>query len=174
MFNTMKLVTKRILAFLIDYTLIILYTLVLAGISMLIHKITSAEPGVLNPLSGQVVGFFTLTLPVFLYFYLTEHGSMSATIGKNKMGLIVKAYQSKFSNQVFIRNVFKFIPWEMAHTGVHWIVYYSLQEVNPPSWVLVILTMPQLIVIAYIISIVASNGKSSIYDKWAGTRVEKK
>ena len=80
---------------------------------------------------------------------------------------------SSFSNPVFIRTVLKFIPWEIAHTGVHWIVYYSLQDKNPPLWVLIVLIVPQLIVIAYVISIFATKGKRSIYDKAAGTKVEK-
>ena len=168
----MNLLKKRILAFLIDYTLIILYALILSVLSMLGFMIFGTEPVVLNQVKGQVIGFLTLTLPVFLYFYLTERATGNATVGKRKMGLHVKIDKNKFSNPVFMRTVFKLIPWEIAHTGVHWIVYYSRQDVAP-LWVLIILIVPQLIVIAYIISIFISKGKSSIYDIAAGTKVEK-
>lgn len=164
-----KLVKKRILAFLIDYILIILYAVILAGISMLIYLISGIETVVSNPVNGQIVGFFTLTLPVFLYFYHTENGSGRATVGKRKMGLNVQTCKNFHKHPVFMRNVFKFIPWEIAHFGVHWIVYYSHQDAGPPSWILIVLIIPQLIVIAYIMSIFTSKGKSSIYDKSAGT-----
>lgn len=168
----MKLVKKRIFSFLIDYMLIIFYALFLSGISMLIFFGTGMKPAVTQPVIGQLVGFFTLTLPVFFYFYLFENGSGCATIGKHKLGLMVVNSNSSFSNPVLIRNALKFIPWEIAHTGVHWMVYYSLQDKNPPVWVMIVLIAPQLIVIAYVISIFATKGKRSIYDKVAGTKVE--
>ncbi len=169
----MEIVKKRIIAFIVDYVIIILYALVLSGISMLVFLFSGTEPAISDPVVGQLIGFFTLTLPVFLYFYLFERGSGSATIGKRKMGLVVKNYQSKYSNPVFIRTALKLIPWEIAHTGVHWVFYFSQQAKNTPLWVLIILIVPQLIVIAYIISIFVSKGRRSIYDAVAGTNIEK-
>lgn len=42
-----------------------------------------------NPIVGHLVGFVTLTLPVFLYSYLTEKSSWKGTIGKKLLGLSV-------------------------------------------------------------------------------------
>jgi len=71
-----KRTIKRLAAFLVDYLVIAGY----AGILFLIATLLKMPE--LGPVSGQVTGFVTLTIPVFLYFFLAERGAKSATFGK--------------------------------------------------------------------------------------------
>ena len=54
---------RRLLAFSIDYLVIAVYGLLLFGIATLVGV------GKHSPFIGQLVGFITLTLPIFLYFF---------------------------------------------------------------------------------------------------------
>ena len=160
-----KLLIKRVIAFGIDYLIIVFYAMLLFGITTLVN------PGNINPILGQFVGFFTLTLPVFLYFYLTERSIYKGTIGKRVMGISVIINQQGSSRNILIRNILKFLPWEIAHIGVHWVVYYSKMEIAPPNWVWVVLILPQIITFGYLISLVIYKGEYSFYDKIANTKV---
>lgn len=164
----MKLIQKRSLAGFIDYCIIISY----AGILFLL--VTTFRPienmlRTSNPIIAQLIGFFTLTLPVFIYFYLSEKGSHRATIGKR-----ITKIQVSSTGSILKRNLFKFLPWEIAHLGVHWIFYYSNNNIETPFWVWFCLITPQAAVFLYCISIIWSNGKSSIYDKWSQTDIIQK
>lgn len=161
-----KLTGRRILAFGLDYLLILFYAIVLFGLTSFF------DVGELSTLEGQLLGFLTLTLPVFLYFYLMENSSRAATIGKRVMNISVHSDSEKSSQKVFIRNVLKFLPWEVAHIGVHWIVYYSTLDQSPPAWVWIALILPQVVIFGYLVSIVLYKGEYSIYDKLANTRIE--
>ncbi len=159
-----QLLFKRILASIIDYTIVAGY----AGILFLCTNIISSKFNLKlseNPMIGQLIGFLILTLPVITYSYLTEKSVWRGTIGKRLQKVIVLTDQSKISRSILLRNILKYLPWEIAHTGVHWIVYYSSNSIETPIWVWVILILPQIVSVMYFISIVASKGKSSIYDR---------
>lgn len=166
----MKVFVNRLLAFAIDYTVIAVYGVLLFGLSTWISSSTGLHiKG--SPVIGQLIGFLTVTIPVFLYFYLAEKGNHKATIGKRMRKLCVTNSEEHVQRPVLIRNLIKFIPWEIAHAGVHWMKYYEREGIENPMWVWFLLIIPQLIVIAYIISILQSKGHGSFYDHIAGTRV---
>lgn len=79
---------------------------------------------------------------------------------------------NRTTKSVLLRNVLKFMPWELAHTGVHWIIYFDTVGIETPIWTWVILIIPQIIVFIYIVTIILSKGQVSIYDKIAGTRLQ--
>ena len=126
----------------------------------------------LSNVQAQLVGFFSLTVPVFLYFFLTESGNQNATVGKRFFKIKVKSHSISRKASVFKRNLFKFLPWEIAHVGVHWLFFYSSQNIEIPVWVWLLLILPQVTVIIYIISIIISKGKSSVYDNIGGTQIK--
>ncbi|MEN0049482.1 MAG: RDD family protein [Bacteroidota bacterium] len=164
----MKTLTlRRIGAYLLDYTIIAVYASLLFGMTILLDLKNSN----LTPLSGQLVGLVLMTLPVFLYFFLMEQSKNGATIGKKILNIAVSSEIQNRRKSVLKRNVIKFLPWELAHTGVHWMVFYSASESEPPVWVWITLVIPQIIVIAYLISIILSKGKSSLYDWISKTSV---
>lgn len=162
------LILKRCLAFFIDYFIVILYAVALYLVTINIIDISTKATEV-SPLKGQVIGLISITLPVFLYFYLMEKSKYKATFGK--LVLKLKVNTNDFNNSILIRNLLKFLPWEIAHFGVHWIVYYSNNNQEIPIWVYITLIVPQLIILAYFISIILSNGKFSLYDNIAKTKI---
>jgi len=162
-----SLFLKRALAFSVDYLIIIIYGSLLF---FLAHQLGLSKLN-FSPFSGQLIGLITLTIPVFLYFFLMEKSEASSTIGKRFLRISISKSSENRNKKIFIRNLIKFLPWEIAHTGVHWIVYFSRLDVEPPIWVWLLLITPQVIVLAYIISIFLTKGKSSIYDIIGRTRV---
>lgn len=158
---------KRIAAFFIDYCLIAAYASFLFFVSGYLLGTSAIISG---PVQGELLGFVTLTLPVFLYFFLSENGKSRATIGKRLLRLSVVAPPGK-TFSVLKRNLLKFLPWEVAHVGVHWVVHYSSKGLDTPLWVWVVLIVPQLVVAFYVLTIVLTRGQGSFYDKAAGTMV---
>ena len=120
-----------------------------------------------SPFKNQILGFFSLTLPIFLYFYLSEKSGRNATVGKRTMKLKVISG----NGNVFLRNFLKFLPWEIAHMGVYQVVFYDQQQLDTPIWVWCLLIIPQIIVFGYFLSILFSKGKAGIYDRVSGTQI---
>jgi uncharacterized RDD family membrane protein YckC len=159
----------RIFAWTIDFGIIVLYAILLFAVTSLFFDVRQAG---LNPYFGQLIGFLTLTLPVITYSYLTEKGNWKATIGKRVFNLIVLTPENKTNNSILIRNLFKYLPWEIAHTGVHWIIYFESVGRETPIWIWIILIVPHVMVFVYVISIILSKGQSSVYDRISGTRLQ--
>ncbi len=166
-----KLLQKRLFAFLIDYLLISLYAASLLGLTLLIYKMIGHSPTAPDPFVGQLVGFITLTLPVFAYFFITEKGKRKATIGKRKLKIQVETEAVNPTRNVLVRNILKLLPWEIAHIGVQWVVYYSNNNAEIPFWTWAVLIIPQVAVVLYLFSILFYKGESSFYDKIAKTRI---
>ena len=89
----MHLFFRRFTSFLIVYVLILSYAAVVFAITVW----KGVRP--LSPVEGQLLGFLTLVLPVFLYFCLTEEGIWNATFGKSIMKISVD--QSFFLNDQY-------------------------------------------------------------------------
>jgi len=171
-----KLLIRRFIAFGIDYILILLYAGLLFLSSLLFQYLSAKQLSEPSPLKGQLIGFFLLTLPVFLYFLLSEKSKQKGTIGKRVSKIRVEMVGNKpaATQQLFIRSFLKFLPWEIAHTGVHWVLFYSRNNEQTPFWVYALLIVPQLAAIFYFITIILTKGNGSFYDKVAGTKISLK
>jgi uncharacterized RDD family membrane protein YckC len=168
---TNRQIIHRILAWTIDFGIIVLYAVLLFTVTSLLFEVRQED---INPYWGQLIGFLTLTLPVITYSYLTEKSKWKATIGKRTLNLMVLVHGNKTTKSILQRNVLKYLPWELAHTGVHWIIYYESVGREIPIWTWAILNIPQVIVFIYFVSIIFSKGQSSIYDRISGTRLHLK
>lgn len=82
-----SIVIKRLKAFTIDYFIILIYIGLLLGATLLISRIFQLKLDSVNPVIGELIAFATLTLPVILYFMLSENSKYAGTIGKRKFGL---------------------------------------------------------------------------------------
>lgn len=166
MTSSLKISLKRVLAFLIDWVIILLYALVLYAIAMMLYNNVSLQPSAASPIYRQLAGFISLTLPVYLYFFLSERSAWQGTIGKRLMSLqvVLNAPTGNRLQRVFHRNLLKFLPWEVAHTGVHWLIYYSDNGFEIPLWIWITLILPQIVIMAYFVRIFAYGGKRSVYD----------
>ncbi len=164
-----QLFFRRVLAFFLDYAVIIVYALLLFLVSTLLKKYFSIDLNMGSPIKNQLLAFLLLTLPVFLYFYLSEKGTRHATLGKRIMKLKVTS-----AGNILVRNFIKFLPWEIAHIGVHQIVFYDQQQLEIPIWIWSLLIIPQMVVAIYFTSILLSYGRRSIYDNLAKTQISLK
>lgn len=164
----MHLIFKRILAWIIDWVVILLYACALFGVMAALSQMGVVVLGSVHPVQGQLIGFFTLTLPVILYCILFESGQRHATPGKRVMKIEVTATPLT-TREIVLRNIIKFLPWEFAHAGILWINYINTPET--PLWIWLLLIGPQVLIVIYIMSVVATKGSRSVYDLIAGTRI---
>jgi uncharacterized RDD family membrane protein YckC len=165
-------VIKRIKAFLIDYLIILIYIICLTGVTyltILLFHLTLMNG---NPYRGELLGFTTLTLPVILYFTISEHSRYCATIGKRKTGLQVLNLNRKNAGltALFIRNCLKFLPWEIAHFFIYRLFYEQSLRVPTTLGVIAGLTMSQLAVLLYLLFMIFNRNNRTIYELLSGTQ----
>ena len=159
------LLLKRLIAYLIDNCILLLYAYLVMEVALYFQM----DQKVSGPLQGQLIGLITLTVPFFLYLYLFEKSKYRATIGKQLMRIKVAGSEGEKPNH-FLRTLFKLLPWEIAHSGIHW-MFATTDPENPPLLIWVLLILPQLMVLAYIVSMISSKGKETIYDRISGTEL---
>lgn len=120
---------RRILAFGLDYLVILGYAGLLLAVGM--TALSGLRQANLAPWQAQLLGFISLTLPVLLYFALGE-SLAGATLGKRLTRLRVTNSSGKRLGLLpsLVRSGAKFLPWEIAHTAVHRVV----QPDAAPGW----------------------------------------
>jgi len=116
--------SRRILAYLIDYLVIAIYFGVMTALSFLLRGMGVASNlsyvTLTEKLQGQAFAVLFFTLPVVSYCAVLESSGWQATIGKRRMGLQVVGIDGRriSLSTSFLRSVAKFLPWEIAHTGI--------------------------------------------------------
>ena len=166
-------VIKRIKAFAVDYLIILLYIGFLLTATLLVSKTFAINLRGLSPLSGQLLGFTTLTLPVVLYFTISENSRYAATIGKRKVHLQVVSIKGSKAGfgQLFVRNCTKFLPWEIAHFFVFRLVHFTTEDVQPPMWVFMGLLASQVLALVYLLCLMFAKNNRSLYEWFSRTQV---
>ena len=158
---------RRLLAFAMDWLVVVLWGGVLFGAVMIATKGNPPQPE--NPWQAQGIGFLTMTLPVTLYFALCESSAMRASLGKRVLGLIVSretggrlAFRS-----ALLRNAVKFVPWEFGHTVAQQAAFSG--EGGFPAWVLGPAIVALVGPLWWLVAIVVT-GRTP-YDRWACAQV---
>ena len=159
---------RRVLAFSVDWLVIVLWGGALFGAEMLVTGGAPIRPD--NPWTAQLLGFVAMTLPVTLYFAFCESSARRATLGKRALGLVVSGESGErlpFA-RAFLRNAIKFIPWECGHTVAQHAMYSGEQGFAALVWIpaAVSLVGPLWWLIAMI-----TTGRTP-YDRWARAQVE--
>ncbi|WP_235549278.1 MULTISPECIES: RDD family protein [unclassified Paenibacillus] len=157
----------RIMAFFLDYIIILGYIILLIGVSFL------ARPQLIplfttNPLLAEITGFLFITLPVYLYFAVCEGSKSHATWGKRKMGIVVAGIYGQpigFGSSLF-RSALKFIPWELAHFTIWHMV---IPSEYPNYLIYSLLGTVYGLVLIYMISPLWSKNNQTVYDSIVGT-----
>ncbi|WP_274652603.1 RDD family protein [Paenibacillus humicola] len=162
-------VRRRMLAFLLDYIFIACYLALLSGAGLLARPVMVSlfTHGVWT---AELAGFLMLTLPVALYFGLSEGSGSHATWGKRKMGIRVARADGRplgFGVSL-LRSAVKFAPWELAHFTIWRLV---LPSGSPAYAVNALLILVYVLVLAYLISPFLNKRRQSLYDAAAGTVV---
>lgn len=159
----------RIRAFGLDYLVILAYGVLLVAVGLLLQS-------VLAPLfsrsaaTAEATAFLLVTLPVSLYFALSESGGSQGTWGKRRMGLkVVDARGERIGlMRSLVRSAVKFIPWELAHFVI-W--RFMLPTSLSTARLNLLLGVVWLGVFLYLFTPFLNKGRRSIYDMVAGTWV---
>lgn len=120
---------KRVGAFALDYLLILGYLLGVILLSLFASAVFGASQWLFaDRLRAQLVAFFIVTLPVTLYFAISESSQRQATWGKRRLKLQVADHDGSRIGfwRSLARTLLKFIPWELSHTLI-WQLYFSRQ-----------------------------------------------
>ena len=159
-------------AFGLDYIDIAAYLAVLVASGVVASQAAPSAVGLLfgGPLSGQASGFLLITLPVALYFAISEASGRRSTWGKRRMGLLVTDLSGGRISlaRSFGRTTAKFIPWELAHLCI-WQISFAPDQSSPLY--VIGFTLVWIAVGANIVSLWLSPSSQTIYDRVAGTRV---
>lgn len=106
---------KRMTEFLFDYLFILAYLVLLFLGSMLIYIIFFNGVPEFTEIQSQWLVFVTSVLPITLLFTFLDYAK-NGSFGKAKAGLEL-VYQKKTVQASLIRNVIKFLPWQLGHMG---------------------------------------------------------
>jgi uncharacterized RDD family membrane protein YckC len=158
---------RRVFAFAIDWLVIVLWGGVVFAAVMIATSGDPPRPE--NPWTGQAIGFFSMTVPVTLYFALCESSAMRASIGKRMLGLVVTRETGGrlLFGAALLRNAVKFVPWEFGHTVAQQAAFSG--EGGFPVWVWGPAAVALVGPLWWLISMMAT-GRTP-YDRWALARI---
>lgn len=161
---------RRIAAYLIDYGVILVWLalLFLVAVSGLFVIDTPDVWTSSRRWISQGQAFLLLTLPVLLYFILFEAFGRKATLGKRMMGLQVIGSL----RQIILRNVIKFLPWELAHMAIwHGMPVPAASEPTMAGLIGMVISLG--LAGLYILTLFIRSGRTP-YDRISGTQVIRK
>jgi uncharacterized RDD family membrane protein YckC len=162
----------RIKAFALDYIVIAGYLLLVVALGVWMNYAGPVFIQTLftNRITGQIVSFLLVTLPVTLYFTLFEASLWQGTWGKHKIGLRVTGTDGARVSvpHALGRTLLKFIPWELSHTSI-----WQLQFVPPESSPMIStgFVFVWVLIGANLLSLVLSKTHQTLYDRLARTYV---
>ncbi|TSB46534.1 RDD family protein [Alkalicoccobacillus porphyridii] len=163
---------NRLKAFILDYILIFLYLVLLAIINVFLF------PSLQNLFSGsliiaQLTGFLMVTLPVSIYFIVSDSKIVGQSFGKKKIGIRVVGPNGKPASVLrsTCRIILKFLPWELSHFLVYRLAYIGDGAV-PVAYYL-IGGLIYLLMFIYIGTAIFTKKKQSLYDQLTKTFVVK-
>ena len=158
-------------AFALDYIIILGYLLGLFLISLLINAMFDASQWLFaDRIRAQLVAFMLVTLPVSLYFAVSESSYRQATWGKARLRVKVT---DRDRNRIGFprslgRTLLKFIPWEISHTLI-WQIYFSSQMES--IWINYGFALVYLLIGLNIVSMLITRTNQTLYDLLADTYV---
>lgn len=162
----------RCKAFFLDYLLILGYLLLLMAVNMfLFPSLQKLFTG--SPAAAQTAGFLMVTLPVSLYFIISDSAAGGQSFGKRISGIKVVNQQLKAISipHSILRTILKFSPWELSHFLVYRLVYFGDGEVA--FFYFVIGGAIYILIFLYILSVIFTKRKQSFYDLIANSFVIK-
>ena len=112
---------RRFKAFLIDYALISVYLLLLL-LGNYVFNPSVFESGISDSqIDTQLIATFSSVLPIVLVFSWLE-AFYGGTVGKQIMAIQVRFSSYRFRRSL-LRNVLKFLPWQMGHVATIYAFY---------------------------------------------------
>lgn len=107
---------RRVQELLIDYLVIIVYLAILLILNLgMIYFVFGKTPEY-TELQAQLIATCTSVIPIILMFSYLDYYK-GGSIGKRVARLKITYAHRKFSSSV-LRNIVKFLPWQLGHIGV--------------------------------------------------------
>ncbi|WP_239430351.1 RDD family protein [Sporosarcina sp. ACRSL] len=106
---------KRLKELLVDYAVIIAYLVLLLIINVVIIFLVLKEIPAYTETQSQLIATFTSVIPIILIFSYLDF--KDGSIGKRAAGLKLMYVHKRFSSSL-VRNIIKFLPWQLGHVGV--------------------------------------------------------
>lgn len=166
---------RRVAAWLLDYLLIAAYLVLLTavGIGLSLTPIQAGfDSAIRQPLTAELLGFFLLTLPVILYFALSEASPRRATLGKRALRLAVVDLNGfrLLTWRALLREAVRFLPWELSH-ALLWRIALSPHGGPTPWWVYAGFGVVYALVILFLVTLFIGSQHRTVYDRLAGSFV---
>ncbi|SDJ58398.1 RDD family protein [Salimicrobium halophilum] len=161
---------RRILAFGFDYLLILLYGIGVVGSVAVLFREPFTSLFTHSPLVAQASGFVVITLPVFLYFSISEGSRHQGTWGKRRLRLLVtdNTGEKLTLGKALLRSGLKFLPWELAH----FFIWHAALPSSLPSGVVVAgLVGANLLLVIYVAFPFFEKNSRNVYDLRVSTFV---
>lgn len=103
---------QRVKELFVDYIFILLYLIVLLGVTMGVYFIVFKDIPEFNEIQSQSIAAVASVIPIILIFSYLDY--TKGSLGKRKAGLKLY-YTNKTIASSVIRNVIKFLPWQLGH-----------------------------------------------------------
>lgn len=165
--------TARVRSWLGDWLVVAVWLAVLTVVGLLVGQRFAdaagpALPGVVPLILADLAITLITVVPYVVYLSVTESSPRRATLGKRWSGLVVADVDggAARAGQVWLRNVVKALPWQLAHLGVSRAI---LEVQTPLAMTLTVLSL----VLAGACMAPALVGGRGLHDRVAGTRVER-
>ena len=148
-----------------DYLVIILYLFVIFLVSMAVYFLFfNGIPKMSEP-QAQLIVVLTSVIPIILIFAYLDY-SKDGSIGKQKAGLKL-IYKHKSFRASFIRNLIKFLPWQIGHMATIHGIYTRFDAIS----IILEIVAITLLVIMFLMGILRKD-KRHLGDIVAGTQVQ--
>ena len=166
-------ITRRGLAYMIDCLLAFgFYAITQRAIFLPLRRfLFGSDDWFASGIKSELYTILTISLPIWLYFTLTELSGWQASLGKMCLGLQTIDANTKghiFFRQSFLRTVIKMLPWEVAHLTINLPV--PMRYVPEPGFRLGFVLSPLLLTL-YVALVVLSTNHQSLHDLIAKTLV---
>lgn len=162
------IVAKRLIALAIDWLLICGYLIVLAMLAFFTYLVLWDRMPDFSHMQSQILAFVTSVVPVVGWFSWKESRIPFASTGKIQMELTV-AYKSRVLRSAVIRNILKFLPWQLAHMGV---IYGIVTDFESPNAMMLIL-ISIFLAMTYVLQVVITPSHRHFPDIISGAHVER-
>ena len=161
--NNKIVFSTRVKELFIDWLVMSAYLVCLFIVCILFYNLVLKGIPAFTQMQSQIIVFVSSVLPIILFFtYLDYNGG---SIGKRKMGLKL-AYKNKNYSSALVRNIIKFLPWQLGHMGTIGGMYTGFDTI---SIVLEVLSVGLMLVLFFMGTI--RNDKRHLGDLIAGTQV---
>lgn len=163
----------RVRSWLVDWAVIGAWIAVLSAVGFLVRLAADlpeqTTPTTRELLTADLLITLVTVVPYVIYLSVTEASTWRATLGKRWAGLVVADEDGGVAGagRVWLRNVVKAGPWQVAHLGVSRAIY----EVQTP-WAISLSGLAM--VLAAACAVPALTGGRGLHDRVAGTRVERR